>query len=65
MQWDVIGLGDDFHVFHVHGHRWLRNGTPVDSELVGPSSTLQVRFRETRRGSGTTTATSRPTRTTG
>ena len=46
VQWDVIGLGDGFHVFHVHGHRWLRHGTPVDSELVGPSSSLQVRFRE-------------------
>jgi FtsP/CotA-like multicopper oxidase with cupredoxin domain len=46
VQWDVIGLGDDFHVFHLHGHRWLRHGTPVDSELVGPSSSLQVRLRE-------------------
>lgn len=46
VQWDVIGMGDDFHVFHVHGHRWLRNGTPVDAELVGPASSLRVRFRE-------------------
>lgn len=46
VQWDVLTLGDDFHVFHIHGHRWLRHGVPVDSELLGPSSTLQVRFRE-------------------
>jgi FtsP/CotA-like multicopper oxidase with cupredoxin domain len=46
VQWDVLALGEAFHVFHVHGHRWLRNGTPVDSELLGPSSTLKVRFKE-------------------
>jgi FtsP/CotA-like multicopper oxidase with cupredoxin domain len=46
VQWDVLGLGDAFHVFHVHGHRWLRNGTPTDSELVGPSSTLKVNWVE-------------------
>ena len=46
VQWDVLTIGDDFHVFHVHGHRWLRGGAPVDSELLGPSSTLRVRWRE-------------------
>jgi FtsP/CotA-like multicopper oxidase with cupredoxin domain len=46
VQWDVLTLGDDFHVFHVHAHRWLRHGSPVDSELLGPSSTLMVQFRE-------------------
>ena len=24
VRWDVMTLGDDFHTFHVHGHRWLR-----------------------------------------
>ena len=46
VQWDVLALGENFHVFHVHGHRWLRNGVPTDSELLGPSSTLKVRWRE-------------------
>ena len=46
VQWDVLGLGENFHVFHVHGHRWLRNGVPTDSEVLGPSSTLRVRWRE-------------------
>lgn len=46
VRWDVLAIGEGIHVFHIHGHRWLRHGTPVDSELVGPSSTLQVRFRE-------------------
>jgi manganese oxidase len=46
VQWDVLAIGDDFHVFHPHGHRWTRHGTPVDSELLGPSSTLRIRWRE-------------------
>jgi manganese oxidase len=46
VQWDVLALGENLHVFHVHGHRWLRAGTPTDSELLGPSSTLKVRWRE-------------------
>lgn len=46
VQWDVLALGENFHVFHVHGHRWLRDGVPTDSELLGPSSTLKVRWRE-------------------
>ena len=46
VQWDVLALGENFHVFHVHGHRWLRNGAPTDSELLGPSSTLRVRWKE-------------------
>lgn len=46
VQWNVLTLGDDFHVFHIHGHRWRRHGTPVDSEVLGPSSTLRVRFKE-------------------
>ena len=24
VQWDVLTIGDDFHTFHVHGHRWIR-----------------------------------------
>jgi manganese oxidase len=46
VQWDVLAIGDDFHVYHPHGHRWMRNGAPVDSEVLGPSSTLRIRWRE-------------------
>jgi hypothetical protein len=38
VQWDVIALGDDFHVFHVHGQRRLRHVVPTDSEVPAPSS---------------------------
>ena len=47
VQWDVLDIGENFHVFHIPGHRWRDpGGRFVDSELLGPSSTLQVRFRE-------------------
>jgi len=47
VQWDVLGLGDDFHTFHVHGHRWRRpEGTPEDTRVVGPAESFAVRWRE-------------------
>jgi FtsP/CotA-like multicopper oxidase with cupredoxin domain len=46
VQWNVLTIGDLFHTFHIHGHRWRRNGVPTDVELLGPASSLQVRFRE-------------------
>jgi manganese oxidase len=47
VEFDVLAIGEDFHVFHIHGHRWLdRSRTPVDSELLGPSSVTVARFRE-------------------
>jgi FtsP/CotA-like multicopper oxidase with cupredoxin domain len=47
----VIGLGDDFHTFHLHGHTWAdtRTGVPsdpldetrlVDTMTVGPAQTF-------------------------
>ncbi len=46
VEFDVMAIGESFHVFHVHGHRWLRDGTPVDSETLGPSESIRVRWRE-------------------
>ena len=47
VEWDVFTLGDAFHVFHVHGHRWLGpSGAPQDSALVGPSAILRLSFVE-------------------
>ena len=23
VRWHVVGLGTEFHVFHLHGHRWI------------------------------------------
>jgi len=46
VQWDVITMGDDFHTFHVHGHRWRDHGTPKDTQTVGPAESFRIRWRE-------------------
>ena len=47
VQWDVLSIGDDFHTFHVHGHRWLQpDGTPRDTQVVGPAESFKLRWRE-------------------
>jgi FtsP/CotA-like multicopper oxidase with cupredoxin domain len=46
VRWDVMTLGDDFHTFHVHGHRWLRNGVPEDVRTIGPAESFTVTWRE-------------------
>ncbi len=47
IRWRIAALGKEFHVFHLHGHRW-RNGAGqfVDSQLLGPSTTLTVEYTE-------------------
>lgn len=46
VEWNVLAIGEDQHVFHIHGHRWLKNGVPIDSDVLGPSSIVRARFRE-------------------
>jgi FtsP/CotA-like multicopper oxidase with cupredoxin domain len=46
VQWDVLTLGDEFHTFHVHGHRWRRAGVPEDTRTVGPAESFKIRWRE-------------------
>lgn len=47
VQWDVLSLGDDFHTFHVHGHRWLQpGGTPRDTQVIGPAESYRFRWVE-------------------
>jgi manganese oxidase len=46
VQWDVLSLGDEFHTFHVHGHRWTAGGVPQDTRTVGPAESWSVRWRE-------------------
>ena len=50
VQWDVLALGDDHHTFHVHGHRWLKDGVPIDVQTVGPAESFKIRWREDRAG---------------
>ena len=47
VQWDVLTLGDDFHTFHVHGHRWQNpDGTFEDTRTLGPAQSFEVHWRE-------------------
>ena len=47
VQWDVLTLGDDFHTFHVHGHRWRTpDGAVRDTQVVGPAESYKIRWRE-------------------
>ena len=47
VQWDVLSLGDDFHTFHVHGHRWTTpDGAARDTQVVGPAESYRIRWRE-------------------
>ncbi|WP_329577231.1 multicopper oxidase domain-containing protein [Kitasatospora sp. NBC_01250] len=49
VRWRIAALGQEFHVFHLHGHRW--RGGPghqdwVDSQMIGPSTTLTIEYLE-------------------
>jgi FtsP/CotA-like multicopper oxidase with cupredoxin domain len=47
VQWDVMAMGSESHTFHVHGHRWIAaDGTPRDTQTVGPAESFRVRWRE-------------------
>jgi FtsP/CotA-like multicopper oxidase with cupredoxin domain len=51
IEFDVIGFGNDFHTFHLHGHNWADNRTGIlaglgdqtrviDNRTVGPADTF-------------------------
>lgn len=46
VRWRISALGKEFHVFHLHGHRWCSGGHFTDSQLIGPSTTLTVEYTE-------------------
>lgn len=46
VRWRVIALGKEFHVFHLHGHRWSDGIRFVDSQILGPSTSLTVEYTE-------------------
>jgi len=46
VRWRVGTLGNAFHVFHIHGHRWRAPEGWVDSQMLGPATTLTVEYRE-------------------
>ena len=39
VRWRVISIGQEFHTFHVHGHRWLdASGALTDNINLGPGT---------------------------
>ena len=45
--WHVFALDNDFHTFHVHGHRWTdATDRVVDNQTLGPGDTLSFGFVE-------------------
>ena len=46
VRWRVAALGDNFHMFHVHGHRWYLNGRWDDTTTIGPAGTLTLDVQE-------------------
>ena len=46
VRWRIAALGKEFHVFHLHGHRWSDGLRSVDSQILGPSTTLTIEYTE-------------------
>jgi manganese oxidase len=43
----VFALDNDFHTFHIHGHRWTNAaGTVIDNETLGPGDAITAAFVE-------------------
>jgi manganese oxidase len=44
---NVLSLGDEWHTFHIHGHRWKGpSGAPEDAPFVAASQGMRIRFEE-------------------
>ena len=50
VRWRVAALGKEFHVFHVHGHRWWDGVRWTDSQILGPSMAITVEYTEDNAG---------------
>jgi len=46
VRWRIGALGQEFYVFHLHGHRWMSNGENRDTEVLGPSTTATIDYIE-------------------
>jgi FtsP/CotA-like multicopper oxidase with cupredoxin domain len=46
VRWRIVALGKEFHVFHLHAHRWSDGVRFVDSQVLGPSTSLTVEYTE-------------------
>lgn len=47
VRWRVVSVGQEFHTWHVHGHRWLgADGVLTDNVLLGPGMYTTFQFSE-------------------
>lgn len=47
VQIHVMGVDDNFHTFHLHGHKWAEPaGNLVDNKTFGPGDSFGIRFTE-------------------
>ncbi len=45
--WYVCGIDNDFHTFHIHGHRWEDpSGQVIDNVVLGPGDTYVAEYTE-------------------
>ncbi len=52
VRWRVISIGQEFHTFHVHGHRWVgSDGVLTDNINLGPGTYSTFEWREDSPGS--------------
>jgi FtsP/CotA-like multicopper oxidase with cupredoxin domain len=50
VRWRIAALGKEFHVFHLHGHRWFNGVFHTDSQMLGPSTTATIEYTEDNAG---------------
>ena len=46
VRWRIATLGDQFRVFHLHGHRWYDRGVCTDAQTIGPAQGITVEYVE-------------------
>jgi FtsP/CotA-like multicopper oxidase with cupredoxin domain len=46
VRWRIAALGNEFHVFHLHGHRWFDGLIYTDSQILAPTTTLTIEYTE-------------------
>lgn len=45
-RWRVVSIGQEFHTWHIHGHRWLDGGQVTDNVQLGPGMYTTFEFME-------------------
>jgi FtsP/CotA-like multicopper oxidase with cupredoxin domain len=47
----VVAIDNDFHTFHIHGHRWQEaDGRIIDTKTIGPGESYSLAFDEDNAG---------------